>query len=87
HANSRKIHKRQRYVCRDICSQVAGGDGRIMGVMVESNLVEGRQNLSDGDLTRGQSVTDACIGWDETTAILQDLADAVEARRTASSES
>ncbi len=81
HANSRKLSKRQRYVCRDICSQLSEGDKRIMGVMIESNLVEGNQKLSDGDLVRGKSITDACIGWDETELILQDLSDAVEARR------
>ncbi|TWU56662.1 Phospho-2-dehydro-3-deoxyheptonate aldolase, Phe-sensitive [Rubripirellula tenax] len=82
HANSRKKFARQRYVCRDICSQVADGDRRIMGVMVESNLVEGNQSLSDPDLVRGKSVTDACIGWKDTVAMLQDLADSVDARRT-----
>ncbi|WP_372718931.1 3-deoxy-7-phosphoheptulonate synthase [Novipirellula sp.] len=82
HANSRKKYTRQRYVCRDICSQVGDGDQRIMGVMIESNLVEGNQNLSDGGLVRGKSITDACIGWDETVAILQDLSDAVESRRS-----
>ncbi|GAA5508612.1 3-deoxy-7-phosphoheptulonate synthase [Novipirellula caenicola] len=81
HANSRKKYTRQRYVCRDICSQVGDGDHRIMGVMIESNLVEGNQSLSDGNLVRGKSITDACIGWDETVAILQDLSDAVESRR------
>ena len=81
HANSRKIHKRQRYVCRDICSQLSEGDSRIMGVMIESNLVEGRQNLSDDQLVRGKSITDACIGWEETERILQDLSDAVTSRR------
>ncbi|TWU49134.1 3-deoxy-7-phosphoheptulonate synthase [Rubripirellula reticaptiva] len=82
HANSCKKHTRQHYVCRDVCSQVADGDYRIMGVMVESNLVEGNQSLSDAELVRGKSVTDACIGWDETVVILQDLSDAVVARRT-----
>ncbi len=81
HANSRKKHSRQRYVCRDVCSQLSDGDQRIMGVMIESNLVEGNQNLSDGNLVRGKSITDACIGWDETVVILQDLSDAVVARR------
>ncbi len=81
HANSRKKHSRQRYVCRDICAQVSDGDQRIMGVMIESNLVEGSQNLSDGNLVRGKSVTDACIGWEETVSLLQDLGDAVIARR------
>ena len=81
HANSRKKYTRQRYVCRDICSQVSGGDDRIMGVMIESNLVEGSQNLG-GELVRGKSVTDACIGWDETVVILQELGDAVVERRS-----
>ena len=81
HANSRKKHTRQHYVCRDICSQLGYGDDRIMGVMIESNLVEGRQNLSDGNLERGKSITDACIGWEETETLLQELNDAVLARR------
>ena len=81
HANSRKKHSRQRYVCRDVCSQLSDGDQRIMGVMIESNLVEGNQSLTDGNLVRGKSITDACIGWDETVVILQDLSDAVVARR------
>ena len=76
-----KKFTRQRYVSRDICSQVSDGDYRIMGVMIESNLVEGNQSLGHGELVRGQSITDACIGWDETVAILQDLSDAVVARR------
>ncbi len=81
HANSRKKHTRQHYVCRDICSQVSDGDLRIMGVMIESNLVAGNQSLGNGALVRGQSITDACIGWDETLLILQELSDAVVARR------
>lgn len=84
HANSRKIHKRQRYVCRDICSQLTEGDRRIMGVMIESNLVEGNQKLTTPDsLVHGQSITDACIGWQATEEILAELDMAVEARRTA----
>jgi len=82
HANSRKKFSRQHYVCRDICSQVSDGDRRIMGAMIESNLVEGNQSLGKGDLVRGQSITDACIGWDETLLILQELSDAVVARRS-----
>ena len=81
HANSRKLFARQRYVCRDICSQVSDGDFRIMGVMIESNLSEGSQNLSTTPLVKGVSVTDACIGWEETTQILDDLAGAVAKRR------
>ncbi len=82
HANSRKLSKRQRYVCRDVCSQLGEGDRRIMGVMIESNLVEGNQKLGCPDPVRGKSITDACIGWDETEWILQDLSDAVVARRS-----
>ncbi|WP_145171658.1 3-deoxy-7-phosphoheptulonate synthase [Rubripirellula lacrimiformis] len=81
HANSRKIFKRQRYVCRDVCSQVADGDKRVMGVMIESNLIEGNQKLSSDPLQRGVSVTDSCIGWDDTIGILDDLAKAVRDRR------
>ncbi len=81
HANSRKLHRRQRYVCRDICAQVQDGDKRIMGVMIESNLVEGNQNPSNKPLVRGQSVTDACISWDDTIPMLEQLAEAVKARR------
>ena len=81
HANSRKMHRRQRYVCRDVCAQVTDGDKRIMGVMIESNLVEGAQSISNKPLVRGQSVTDACLGWDDTVPLLEQLASAVEARR------
>ena len=83
HANSRKIHKRQRYVCRDVCSQVADGDKRIMGVMIESNMIEGNQKLTDTPLKKGVSITDACIGWDDTLQLLSDLSDSVVARRSA----
>ncbi|WP_390622311.1 3-deoxy-7-phosphoheptulonate synthase [Novipirellula aureliae] len=83
HANSRKKHTRQHYVCRDICSQVSDGDHRIMGVMVESNLVAGRQDLDSKELVHGKSVTDACIGWDETVVVLQELNDSVINRRSA----
>lgn len=81
HANSRKLFKRQRYVCRDICSQVSDGDLRIMGVMIESNLNEGNQELSAEPLAKGVSVTDACISWEDTTQTLADLAGAVAQRR------
>lgn len=83
HANSRKMHHRQKYVCRDICSQLSDGDQRIMGVMIESNLVEGAQSPSAKPLVRGQSVTDACLGWDDTVPLLDNLAQAVIARRSA----
>ncbi len=81
HANSRKLHRRQAYVCRDICAQVSDGDRRIMGVMIESNLVEGAQSISNKPLVRGQSVTDACLGWDATQPLLEQLAEAVALRR------
>jgi len=82
HANSRKLHRRQRYVCRDICAQLSDGDKRIMGVMIESNLVEGSQNPNNKPLVRGQSVTDACLSWDDTVPLLEQLAESVVARRT-----
>lgn len=86
HANSRKKHRRQSYVAQDICYQIADGDERISGVMIESNLVEGNQNLeaalaSGQPLTRGQSITDACLAWDSTGPILDKLAEAVRERR------
>lgn len=82
HANSRKKYQRQRYVCRDVCSQLSDGDERIMGVMIESNLVEGRQDqMPDRELVRGQSITDPCIGWDDTVEMLNELSDAVAKRR------
>ena len=80
HANSQKDHNRQIAVCQDLAKQLADGEDKIMGVMIESNLVAGRQDLGD-DLVYGQSVTDACIGWDDTTACLEELANAVRKRR------
>ncbi len=83
HANSRKIPSRQTYVCRDICYQVANGDRRISGIMLESNLVAGNQKLIPGQpLVRGQSITDACLAWEDTTPLLDALASAVRERRT-----
>ena len=84
HGNSRKQYKLQMEVCDSVAAQMAVGDERIVGVMVESHLVEGRQDLSpDKPLTYGQSVTDACIGWDDSVAVLEKLAAAVRARRVA----
>lgn len=81
HANSRKKYARQRYVCRDVCSQISDGDYRIMGVMIESNLVEGRQDqMPDRELVYGQSITDPCIGWDDTVEMLSELNVAVAQR-------
>ncbi|MDC9729555.1 MAG: 3-deoxy-7-phosphoheptulonate synthase [Methyloprofundus sp.] len=83
HANSLKQCHRQPIVAKDVADQIAGGEHRIMGVMIESHLKSGRQDLGDGkDLTYGQSITDACIDWDETVQVLKGLATAVQQRRT-----
>ena len=82
HANSNKKPENQPLVVTDIARQLAGGEARIMGVMIESNLVAGRQDVVSGArLTYGQSITDGCIDWDTTVQALHDLADAVTARR------
>jgi len=82
HANSGKDHRNQPAVVADLCRQVAGGEGRIMGVMVESFLQAGRQDLVVGKaLAYGQSITDACIDWETSVGVLDALADAVRARR------
>ncbi|MDP5054968.1 MAG: 3-deoxy-7-phosphoheptulonate synthase [Congregibacter sp.] len=83
HANSRKIPARQVDVAKDVASQVARGSRSIFGIMIESNLVEGRQNVVPGQpLVYGQSITDACINWSATTGVLETLAAAVRERRT-----
>jgi len=82
HANSNKDHTRQGLVCRNVAAQIAGGDRRILGVMIESNLVAGAQTLVPGKpLVYGQSITDACIDWSETHGLLQELAAAVHSAR------
>ena len=82
HANSGKDHRRQGVVCRDVAEQVANGERRVMGVMIESNLVAGCQSLVNGrELVYGQSITDACIDWTETRGLLRELAAAVQKRR------
>ena len=86
HANSSKQHQRQLEVATDIGQQIAAGSRQIMGVMVESHLCAGAQKFTPGQdaigtLCYGQSITDACIGWDDTVGLLQGLADAVAARR------
>ncbi len=82
HGNSRKDHARQAGVAREIGAQVGGGQRGIVGVMIESFLFPGRQDLVDpGALTYGQSITDSCLGWDVTADILADLARAVRERR------
>ena len=82
HANSRKQHRLQIDVARDVAAQLATGDDRIMGVMVESHLKEGRQDLVPGkELEYGKSITDACIGWEDSLAVLDLLAEGVRQRR------
>jgi len=83
HANSDKDYRRQAIVCHDVAGQIAGGDKRIMGVMIESSLVAGSQPLVIGEpLVYGQSITDGCIDWAETHTLLTELAAAVRARRS-----
>ncbi len=84
HANSRKDYRRQREVCANVCEQVAQGEDRVIGVMIESQLMEGRQDLVPGKaLSFGQSITDACLGWDDSSKLLAALAEAVARRREA----
>ena len=73
HANSRKDFRRQMEVAQDVAAQIRAGEQNIMGVMVESHLVEGRQDKPE---VYGQSITDACIGWETTEALLALLAQA-----------
>ena len=87
HANSRKQHEKQIEVARDVASQIRRGDRNIMGAMIESHLVAGRQDLVPGkDLTYGQSVTDACISWEDSVPVLEQLAEAVRQRRESSAK-
>jgi 3-deoxy-7-phosphoheptulonate synthase len=82
HANSRKRHERQIDVGEDVAHQIARGNHDIVGAMIESHLVGGRQDLGDGSgLTYGQSITDACLAWKDSEPLLEMLADAVRQRR------
>jgi 3-deoxy-7-phosphoheptulonate synthase len=88
HANSSKQHQRQVDVAKDIAGQLAAGSRQIFGVMVESHLHDGAQKFTPGKdvpgaLAYGKSITDACIGWDDSVQVLQVLSDAVKARRAA----
>ena len=84
HANSSKQHQRQITVAQDVAAQIAAGDARITGIMIESHLSEGRQDIVPGKpLTHGVSVTDACISMAQTVPVLEALAAAVRQRRTA----
>jgi 3-deoxy-7-phosphoheptulonate synthase len=83
HANSLKQCQRQLIVGDDVAGQIGGGDRRIIGVMLESHLQAGRQEVVPGQpLTYGQSITDACLGWDDTVPLLHKLASAVQERRS-----
>jgi 3-deoxy-7-phosphoheptulonate synthase len=82
HGNSRKEYRRQIEVASDVAAQVAAGDRSVCGVMLESHLVEGRQDLLPGKpLVYGQSITDACISWEATVPVLEELAGAARKRR------
>lgn len=82
HANSAKQHRRQIDVAADVAAQIAAGERRITGVMIESHLNEGRQDITPGQpLQHGVSVTDACLSWQQTAPVLRQLAEAVKARR------
>lgn len=88
HANSNKDYKNQPLVLEDVAAQMEAGDERIFGVMIESNLVGGRQDLVAGQtLTYGQSITDGCIDWDSSVQVLERLALAVRNRRQGMTQS
>jgi 3-deoxy-7-phosphoheptulonate synthase len=87
HANSAKDHRRQAEVSASVCAQLRAGERRIVGVMVESNLKAGRQDIVAGrPLVYGQSVTDACLGWEESVPLVEELAKAVQQRRSGGSK-
>lgn len=87
HANSMKDYRRQVDVCNNVASQITAGENRIMGVMLESHLLEGRQDVIAGQpLTYGQSITDACVSWETTVGCLQTLAKAVRERRSVNNQ-
>lgn len=84
HGNSQKKFQNQIKVLEDLCDQIRSGDDTVSGIMIESNLVEGNQKMSpDGldNLVYGKSVTDACVGWDETVRMVEMLQKAVQERR------
>jgi 3-deoxy-7-phosphoheptulonate synthase len=84
HGNSGKDHRRQPIVAHDVAEQVADGERGIVGILMESFLVDGRQDLVDRDsLVYGQSITDACMGWEMTVPVLRELAASVRSRREA----
>ena len=82
HANSRKKYDAQTQVGEDVAKQISGGDARIIGTMIESHLVAGRQDVTPNkELVYGQSITDACLGWENSTKLIETLAVASKNRR------
>ncbi|KAG5367972.1 Phospho-2-dehydro-3-deoxyheptonate aldolase, phenylalanine-inhibited [Yarrowia sp. C11] len=83
HGNSSKNHKNQPLVASNVAQQIAAGEKSICGLMIESNINEGRQDICDNkeDMKYGVSVTDACINWEDTEKVLEELAQAVKTRR------
>ena len=82
HANSQKDYKKQRIVVQDIVNQILNGNISICGVMLESNIVEGRQDVNKKEnLVYGQSITDACIGWDETESLINKISEVIDKRK------
>ena len=83
HANSQKDHAKQRIVIQDISDQISKGNNSICGVMLESNLIEGRQDIGKkDDLVYGQSITDACIGWNETEELIEMLNNVISKKKS-----
>jgi 3-deoxy-7-phosphoheptulonate synthase len=83
HANSQKDHAKQRIVIQDISDQISKGNNSICGVMLESNLIEGRQDIGKkDDLVYGQSITDACIGWNETEELIETLNNVISKKKS-----
>ena len=80
HGNSQKIPSNQKKVCKSVCKQIETGNKNIVGVMIESNIEEGNQKISD-NMEYGKSITDACLGWEDTEILLNDLSSSVKKRR------
>ncbi len=82
HANSKKLHAAQIDVGQNVAEQISSGDKRIIGTMIESHLIAGRQDVeADKELTYGQSITDACLGWEDSAELIESLANASKSRR------
>ncbi|MEF1213433.1 3-deoxy-7-phosphoheptulonate synthase, partial [Vibrio alginolyticus] len=83
HSNCQKQHRKQIDVAQDICNQIKSGSTRIAGIMAESFILEGNQPMTDiNNLTYGQSITDPCLGWEDTATMLDMLASAVKSRKS-----